>query len=58
MPVLTVLDSDLKSHGLEFVITKDVLANGNQVELVEIKKKQIKRTRKSKLFLINIKYAG
>lgn len=48
MPVLELLNDELKVHGLEFVITKDTLANGNVVEMVEISKKQIKRTRRSR----------
>lgn len=52
MPVLMILDSELKTHGLEFVITKDVLGNGAIVKMVEIRKKQIRRTRKSKKHLL------
>lgn len=52
MPVLELLDAELKAHGLEFVITKDVLANGNTVKMVEVRKKMHRRTRKSKKGLL------
>lgn len=52
MPVLELLDKELKVHGLEFVITKDVLANGHVVRMVEVRKKSVKRTRKSKKSLL------
>jgi hypothetical protein len=47
-PILTILDAELKNYGLEFVITSDILANGSLVEQVEIRKKAIKRTRRSR----------